>query len=90
MEIEFRKKYEIIKSVINNLGDVEFTIADLHLMGKKVAETYGITIEMKDVAMVILDLYDSYEVAQVVLPDNKVCFRKSLFYGEYEEYVSTR
>lgn len=90
MNIEFRKKYEIITSVIENCGEVAFTIGDLYAVCENIGKKYGISLNIKDVLYVLSNLYDGFEIRKEVTPDGTVSFRKTLVYGTYEDYVSAR
>ena len=90
MNIEFRKKYEIVKSIIDNYGDETFTPSGLLLLSEKIGNKYDISFSIKEVLAVLANLYDSFEINREIAQDGTISFRKSELYGIYEDKVSAR
>lgn len=90
MTIEFRKKYEIVTSVIDNCGNEPFTINSLYVACEKIAQQYGLSFNSKDVLCVLSDLYDGFEINREVSEDGTVSFRRTAMFGVYEDKVSSR
>ena len=88
MDIEFRKKYEIVTSILNN-SEEPFTIGGLFATCELIGSKYNVPIALKDVLCIVSGLYDGFELNREVSEDG-VYFRKTSMYGAYDDYTSTR
>ena len=89
MNIEFRKKYEIVTGIINNIEE-SFTIGSLFAACELIGNKYNIVMTLQDVLCIIYGLYDGFELNREVAPDGTISFRKIAMYGAYDNYTSTR
>lgn len=77
MTLEFRKKYTIVKSIIDNFQDNPFTIGEIYLLSDQAARNNGIIITPDDVIGIILDLYDSFDINKEVAEGNVIRYRNN-------------
>jgi len=77
MTLEFRKKYTIVKSIIDNFQDKPFTIGEIYLLSDQAARNNGIIITPDDVIGIILDLYDSFDINKEVAEGNVIRYRNN-------------
>ena len=77
MTLEFRKKYIIVKSIIDNYQDNPFTIGEIYLLSEKAAMNNGLVIAPDDVIGIVMDLYDSFEINREVSVGNVVRYKNN-------------
>lgn len=77
MTLEFRKKYELIQNVIEYYQDNAFTIGELFLICNDISRKYDITLDMKDVVSVVIDLYDSFDLDREILADGIIRYKNA-------------
>ena len=72
MELIDKKRYEIIYGVIKNFKDVPFTILELYAICESVSREFAISIGIYDLVVVVMDLYDNFELDRVIGEDDKI------------------
>lgn len=77
MTLEFRKKFEIVKSVIDNFKDKAFTIGELYVICDEVSRKHDILLQPEDVICIVVDLYDSFDLNKEVSEDNVIRYRNN-------------
>lgn len=90
MNIQFAKKYEFIKSIIEHFGEKQFTIKEIYVVCDILSKKYNLTISLEDVKCVIADLYDNFEIDRLVTQDNIVCYKNNILSKELQVISCSR
>lgn len=90
MTLEFSKKYEIVKSVIDNFKDKAFTIGELYIICDEVSRKYNIVLQPQDVICIVIDLYDSFDLNREVSKEGVVRYKNNILGCEMPDTISGR
>ena len=75
MNLDMKKKYEIIETAITHFTSDAFSIGDLFLVCEYASRNYGLVINLQDILMVVGSLYDNFELNKEINAEGVVYFR---------------